>query len=164
MGTMAAVGLRTCRSWTHRTSVWPTVSSRSYAAMATVKGNQKPSNSQPAPTSSRNASPSPKIDHQPSDGKAKKSKPSPSSLESAAEQNLQAMERMRRFNKMYATADVWGTEMASLGTTTVLVSLLWYDLTNVLDAEIPYDLRPMFRSLTTKPMFSPSKFSYVSTL
>lgn len=35
-------------------------------------------------------------------------------------------------------------------------------LINLSDAEIPYDLRPMFRSLTSKPVFAPSKFSCVS--
>ncbi|KAF8137211.1 hypothetical protein EV363DRAFT_1293542 [Boletus edulis] len=105
-----------------------------------VKSKQKPSRSQTSPTPRGRDTSSPKGEQQSSDGKAKKSK-SPSSLESAAEQNLRAMESMKRFTKMYATADVWGTEMASL------------------DAEIPYDLRLMFRSLTTEPMFAPSKFS-----
>ncbi|KAN0084537.1 hypothetical protein V8E55_008041 [Tylopilus felleus] len=136
---MAAVGLRAYGTWTHKVNMSFTVRSRSYAAMA-VKSKQKPSDSQTTPTP-RNASPSPKTEPPPSDGKAKKSKSRPSFIESAAEQNLQAMESMKRFTKMYATADVWGTEMANL------------------DAEIPYDLHPMFRSLTTKPMFAPSKFS-----
>lgn len=153
-----AVVLRTSRSWTHPVNVRPTVSSRSYAAMA-IRSKQKPSGSQ---TSSRNASPSPTADRQPSDGKANKSKSRPSSLESAAEQNLQAMQSMKRFNKMYATADVWGTEMANLGMAPVLHLVWWHNLTHLLDAEIPYDLRLMFRSLATKPMLVPSKFSCVS--
>ncbi|KAG6379989.1 hypothetical protein JVT61DRAFT_10563 [Boletus reticuloceps] len=136
---MAAVGLGTCRSWSSKANVWPTVRSRSYAAMA-VKSKQKPSGSQTSPTPRGRDTSSPKGELQSSDGQAKKSK-SPSSLESAAEQNLRAMESMKRFTKMYATADVWGTEMASL------------------DVGIPYDLRLMFRSLTTEPMFAPSKFS-----
>lgn len=111
-----AVGLRTCRTWTPRTNVWPTIGTRPYAAVA-IKTKQKPSSSQTPgpPTSSR----TPKVDPQPSDGKANKSKSRPSSIESAAEQDLKALQSMKRFNKMYATADVWGTEMASLGMTTV---------------------------------------------
>ncbi|KAI9459785.1 hypothetical protein HD554DRAFT_2176841 [Boletus coccyginus] len=105
-----------------------------------VKNKQKPSGSQTSPTP-RNTLQSRKTEPQPSDGKAEKSKSRPSSLESAAEQNIKAMESMKRFSRMYAKADVWGTEMTNL------------------DAEIPYDLRPMFRSLTTKPMFASSKFS-----
>ena len=84
-----------------------------------IKSKQKPSGSQTSPTS-RNTSPSPKREPQLLDGKAKKPKSRPSSLESAAEQNLQAMESMKRFSKMYATADVWGTEMTSLGMAAVL--------------------------------------------
>lgn len=116
---MAAVGLRAYGTWTHKVNMSFTVRSRSYAAMA-VKSKQKPSDSQTTPTP-RNASPSPKTEPPPSDGKAKKSKSRPSSIESAAEQNLQAMESMKRFTKMYATADVWGTEMANLGMVAFLV-------------------------------------------
>ncbi|KAG9313636.1 hypothetical protein JVU11DRAFT_5968 [Chiua virens] len=105
-----------------------------------VKSKEKSSSSQASLTSRATASSS-KREQKPSDVKENKSKSRSTSLESAAEQSLQAMESMKRFNKMYAAADVWGTEMANL------------------DAEIPYDLRPMFRSLTTKPMFAASKFS-----
>ena len=104
--------LRTCRPW-RQANVWPTICSRSYAAMA-VKSKQKPSGSQTSPTP-RSTLQSPKTEPQPSDGKAEKSKSRPSSLESAAEQNLKAMESMKRFSKMYAMADVWGTEMTNLG-------------------------------------------------
>lgn len=113
---MAAARLGT-QSWIHRANLFSIVGSRSYAAMA-IKNKQKPSGSQTPPTP-RSASPSPTAEPQPSGGKAKKSKSKSSSLESAAEQNLQAMESMKRFSKMYATADVWGTEMTNLGMTVV---------------------------------------------
>jgi hypothetical protein len=116
--TMAAVGLRTYGSWIRQANISPTVHSRSYAAIA-VNSKQKPSGSETSPTP-RRTSPSPKTEPQPSDGKAKKPGSRPSTLESAAEQNLQAMESMKRFSKMYATADVWGTEMTSLGMAAVL--------------------------------------------
>ncbi|KAG8216675.1 hypothetical protein J3R82DRAFT_6876 [Butyriboletus roseoflavus] len=64
-----------------------------------IKSKQKPSGSQESPTP-RNASPSPKAELQPSSGKEKKAKSRSSSLESAAEKNLRAMESMKRFSKI----------------------------------------------------------------
>ena len=55
-----------------------------------------------------------------------------------------------------------GDRNGQLGYDSSSTLVWWHNLTHLLDAEIPYDLRLMFRSLATKPMLAPSKFSCVS--
>ena len=119
----------TATRWTCR-SKWPTAVCRSYTtAMA-----QQP---KPAPSSK------PKLKQ--STSQRKKPTTDPDSIE----EQLKALDQMRRMPSVYTTTDFWGSPMASFGL--CICSGCGATLTQwTADVQIPYDIRMMLNTLFTQ--------------